>query len=91
MNKCDKMLDLYISELMPPYEILGFMKIKIDTEICRLNNGDAICGHIVSENILNTPVHRRTAEIFRKAFSVLENYNIFFGEESDFRYVSLKK
>lgn len=79
MNKYDEMLDLYIGELIPPDELLDSIKSKIDTQI---NNSKNCKIHInyYSEGILNTSVYRRTVEIYRKAFSVLENYNNIFCE-----------
>lgn len=79
MNKYDEMLDLYIGELIPPCELLDFIKSKINMQINNLSIYETY-NNCYSESILNTPVYRRTSEIFRKAFSVLENYNIVFCE-----------
>ncbi|MHB1154960.1 MAG: hypothetical protein ACYCWE_12225 [Eubacteriales bacterium] len=79
MNKYDKMLDLYIGELIPPDELLDLIKSKIDMQI----NNSIICkttDNYCSDGILNTAVYRRTAETFRRAFSVLEKYNLIFYE-----------
>ena len=73
MNKYDEMLDLYIGELIPPDKLLDLIKSRIDMQI---NNANICMTYInyYSEGILNTPVYRKTTEIYRKAFSVLENY-----------------
>jgi hypothetical protein len=80
VNKYDEMLDLYIGELIPPDELLVLIKSKIDLQI----KNSIICktySNYYSDGLLNTTVYRRTAEIFRKAFSVLENYNNIFCED----------
>ncbi len=80
MNKYDEMLDLYIGELIPPDELLNLIKSKIDMQIDNSINFKTPDNYY-SDGIFNTTVYRRTTEIFKRAFSVLEKYNFVFYEE----------
>jgi len=80
VNKYDEMLDLYIGELIPPEELLNLIKSKIDMQIDNSINFKTPDNYY-SDSIFNTTVYRRTAETFKKAFSVLEKYNFIFCEE----------
>jgi hypothetical protein len=70
VNEWDNLLDLYIGELIPPSGILDRIKVNIDIQIKKTETDE------MYEGVFNTQAYRKTAEIFKKAFSVLDHYNI---------------
>jgi hypothetical protein len=70
VNEWDNLLDLYIGELIPTSEILDKIKTNIYIQINKEETDK------IYEGVFNTPAYRKTAEIFKKAFSVLEQYNL---------------